>query len=105
MKKGYDVFFERPGEISRRVCQVCCTECLVERNRVGPTSWSAAIGKFEILHDYFYCPHLPKDWHKQALALVEAIDKTPSKRVTALMRLDLIDLLSEHGCTPEIPDV
>lgn len=102
--KGYDVFFESPGTVNRRTCQVCGTECLVERNRVGPTSWAAAIGKSEILHDYFYCPHTRKDWHEQALALVEAIENTPSKRVAALMQQDLWDLLSEHGCALEKPD-
>lgn len=47
-------------------------------------------------HDYFFCPHSEEGWHKQALALVHAIEEMPSKRVARLMRMDLDDILQEH---------
>ncbi|MFC1879097.1 hypothetical protein ACFLZW_04220 [Chloroflexota bacterium] len=96
--KGYDVFFETPGEVTERICQVCGTTCLVERDEVGPTSWTSAMGKLDIVHDCFHCPNSNHPWHRQALELVQAIEKMPSKRVAALMRDDLLDLLNEHGC-------
>jgi hypothetical protein len=96
--KGYDVFFEIPGTVSTRSCQVCGVVCNVERNRVGPTGWATAVAKAEMIHDYFYCPHSGQSWHEQALALVQAIENTPSKRVAALMQQDLTELLDEHGC-------
>ncbi len=97
MYKGYDVFFEKPGDVEERFCRVCGTLCKVERNRVGPTGWVAAMAKKDSLHDYFYCRYKNEGWHAQALKLVQAIEETPSKRVAELMRLDLLDLLSEHG--------
>jgi len=54
--------------------------------------------RLETVHDYFYCPHKDQTWHNQALALVQAIEETPSKRIASLMQLDLLDLLTEHGC-------
>lgn len=102
--KGYDVFFESLATVSKHTCQVCGTECIVERNCVGPTSWTAAMGKSEVLHDYFYCPNTGKDWHEQAIALALEIETTPSKRIAALMQLDLLELLDEHGCAAERPD-
>ena len=97
MYKGYDVFFEKPGDVEERFCRVCGTVCEVERNRLGPTGWVTAMAKKDILHDYFFCRYMNEHWHSQALKLVQAIEETPSKRVAELMRLDLLDLLSEHG--------
>lgn len=94
--KGYDVFFENPGEIQERICQVCYTLCEVKRNQNGPTGWAEAMAKRGHLHDYFYCPNIHKPWHENALKIVLAIDETPSKRVAALMREDLIELLADH---------
>lgn len=95
--KGYDGFFDPPGTVVKRSCQVCGTECEVERNRIGPTGWTEAVAKLETVCDFFYCPNTGKPWHDQALALVQAIESTPSKRIAALMQQDLIDLLSENG--------
>lgn len=98
--KGYDIFYEPPGTVNRRMCQVCGTECQVKRRQIGPTSWAGALAKIETLHDYFFCPHSEQPWHAQALALVQAIESTPSKRIAALMQEDLMDLLNEHDCIP-----
>ncbi|MFZ6020902.1 MAG: hypothetical protein ACOYXO_14945 [Chloroflexota bacterium] len=101
MMKGYDTFFEEPGTIVERICRVCGTPCLVERNKLGATSWVAAMAKRETLHDFFYCPHHEQGWHQQALKLVQAIEETPSKRLASLLQLDLIDLLKENGIQPQ----
>ena len=96
--KGYDSFFETPGTVTERFCQVCNTKCLSEHNKIGPTGWVAAMAKSETAHDFFYCPHINQPWHQQALALVQAIEDSPSKRIASLMELDLIDLLTDNGC-------
>jgi len=97
MMKGYDAFFERPGEVQVRTCQVCATECLVERDKVGPTSFASAVASRHARHDFFRCPNADESWHEQALRLVRAIEETPSKRVASLMKDDLRDLLREQG--------
>ncbi len=94
--KGYDQFFETPGEINERHCLICGTICLVKRNQSGPTSFAGAMAKIQKLHDYFYCPHIEQEWHKRAEELLDAIEEMPSKRVADLMRLDLQDLIREN---------
>lgn len=96
--KGYDTYYELPRALPERTCQVCGTKCLVERNKVGPTGWAAAVAKHSVAHDYFYCPNKNQSWHEQALVLVQEIENTPSKRIASLLQLDLLDLLTENGC-------
>ena len=95
--KNYDTFFETPGSTQEKQCRVCGALCKVERDRSGPTSWAAAMGKIETEYDYFICPNINRPWHEQALELVKAIEATPSKRVAELMKEDLMDLLREQG--------
>lgn len=94
---GYEAFFEKPGEIQERRCRVCGTVCEAKRDQVGPTGWAEAVGNHSHLHDYFQCPYTGEAWHRQALELVQAIEKTPSERVAALMQQDLVELLEAHG--------
>jgi len=96
MPKGYDFFFRDPGTVDEIRCRVCGTKCRVERNAYGPTGWAAAMAKHSCYHDKFTCPHRDKEWHKNALKLVKAIEETPSKRLAKLMRKDLEDLLREN---------
>jgi hypothetical protein len=94
--KGYDTFFEKPGEIQEHNCMVCGSLCSVQRNQLGSISWASAMAHKSTPHDYFYCPHIDEDWHTQAEALVQAIENTPSKRVAELMKLDLEDILKDN---------
>jgi hypothetical protein len=55
--KGYDTFYEAPGTVVERICQVCGTKCLVEYNQIGPTSWAGSLAKAKTKHDFFYCPN------------------------------------------------
>ena len=93
---GYDKFFTRPGEVDEMTCNVCGDICNVTRDAMGATSFAAALGRHETLHDSFECPHREEIWHQTALRLVEAIESTPSKRLAELMRLDLEDTLKER---------
>jgi len=99
--KGYDSFFEKPGQVEEKFCQVCGAQCLVKRNEVGPTSYMQAMARAQTVHDYFYCPNMKQEWHDQAMDLVEEIENTHSKRVAELVWLDLKELLSQHGCSLE----
>lgn len=92
----YTYFFENPGEVMQRNCLVCDSVCLVKRDQLGPTSWAGAVAKVSTPHDYFYCPHQDEDWHKQALELLLAIEKTPSKRMAGMMEQELSDLIRKN---------
>lgn len=94
---GYDIFFEKPGEVQFHRCRVCGTICSVDRDQKGPTSWAGAMAHKQTPHDFFYCPHGNESWHQKALDLVQEMGETRSKRVVELIRQDLKDLLREHG--------
>jgi len=96
--KGYDIFHFKPDTVDEMHCKVCGTICLVERNVTGPTGFAEAMAKRSHLHDVFNCPNSGIPWHEQALELVLEIEKTPSKRLAELMRLDLEEILKPHGC-------
>lgn len=95
--KGLDTFFHKPGEIQEQNCLVCGSICLIQRNRVGPTSWASAMAHKSTPHDSFFCPHIDEEWHQHAKKLVFAIENTPSKRIAELMKLDLEDILKEQN--------
>jgi hypothetical protein len=96
--KGYDVFYTEPDTVDEIYCKVCGTLCDVERSVIGPTSFGESIAKRGHWHDYFCCPNTGQPWHEKALKLAIEIDQTHSKRLAALIRLDLEDILRENGC-------
>jgi len=93
--KGYDVFHTDPDTVDSMYCKVCGSLCNVQRSVHGPTSWIEGMGGRGHWHDEFRCPHSGHHWHDLALQLVMKIEKTPSKRLAELMRLDLEDILNE----------
>lgn len=101
MNAGIDSFFEPPNTVDSHTCRACGATCRVERGRVGPTSWAGALGDAQTPHDYFSCPNSDEKWHEQAVKLFQAIEATPGERVAELLRQDLFDLLSKHGCIPD----
>ncbi|MBT3187365.1 MAG: hypothetical protein HOG15_12350 [Anaerolineae bacterium] len=96
MRLNYEVFYETPDTVKEKSCQVCGSACDVTRGVYGPSNFIEAKNKMADLYDVFSCPNTDKDWHELALKLLMAIDEMPSKRVAALMRLDLQDLLNEN---------
>jgi len=97
MLVGYDIFYTKPGSTDEMYCLVCNTMCNVKRNTYGPANFASAVARRYDYYDVFICPHAEEEWHEQALQLVLAIEEMPSKRVAALMRQDLEDLLAENG--------
>jgi hypothetical protein len=94
---GYDTFFLEPDTVEGMRCKVCSAQCEVERSLTGPTGSAEASAGRGHWHDEFSCPYRGKPWHEQALRLVLEIERTPSKRLAELMRLDLDELLHENG--------
>ena len=97
LHSGLDSFTVDPGSKEQMYCAVCNSECDVRRDVYGPTGFASAMAKKYTLHDAFACPHADEEWHELAVRLVLAIEDMPSRRVADLMRLDLQDLLAEHG--------
>lgn len=93
---GYDVFMADPGTVQGTHCRVCQTQCDVQREVYGPTSFATATAHDFGHHDMFRCPYAGIAWHEQALRLVVEIEATPSKRIAHLMQQDVADLLREH---------
>lgn len=97
MRLGYERFYVTPQTVEEMRCRVCGTTCSVRREVYGPHDFVSAAGRLGDPWDVFSCPHSGKVWHEKAVQLAVAIDETPSKRVSALMRQDLEDLLKENG--------
>ena len=97
MRLGYERFYVTPGTAEEMRCRVCGSKCNARREVSGPHDFISAASRASDLWDVFSCPHGGKAWHEKAVELAVAIDETPSKRLAALMRQDLEDLLREHG--------
>ncbi|MBI4184732.1 MAG: hypothetical protein HY521_12130 [Proteobacteria bacterium] len=95
-RTGFDFFISEPNSTDEMFCRVCDSKCRVTRNVFGPTGFASAMAKQFRVHDEFVCPHTDKPWHDRALQLAIAIAETPSKRLAALMKADLDDLLREN---------
>jgi hypothetical protein len=97
MHLHYEIFYTTPDTVETKACRVCGTSCDVKRGVYTASNFKEATNKMADLYDVFTCPHAGKDWHEQALKLAQAIDAMPSKRVAALIKQDLQDLLKENG--------
>lgn len=95
--KGSDgLSFGDPGTTEERWCGVCGTKCLVTRGHNGPTSWAAAMAGHSHPHDTFRCPNYGSEWHDLSIKLIHEWRDTNSKRLRALIELDLDELLKEN---------
>lgn len=88
--------FGNPGTDEVRHCGVCGTQCVIERNVNGPTSWAGAMANSKWLHDVFKCPYYGMEWHNLAHTLAKESVATVSKRLRALIELDLDELVTEN---------
>lgn len=92
--------FGDPGkgpDNEQRWCGVCGTECVVEKNVNGPTSWAGAMVGHKRLHDVFRCPHYGSEWHNLAHRLAKEMVATVSNRLRALIEMDLDELVAENA--------
>jgi hypothetical protein len=93
---GWDLFTPPPGDMDGMGCRVCGAAMDAERGLTGPTGFAEAAARRGHPHDWFTCPNSGAPWHREALALRQAMEGTPSRRVRALMGLDLYELLAAH---------
>jgi len=101
---GYDVFFPPPGKYETMHCQVCGSECSVERDCEGPISMASAMSGNKYKHDRFTCPHSGKTWHENAIELIKEFHNTKSKRLREIIKNDIHDELDE-GIKDGLPTV
>ncbi len=94
--RGYDLFIEKPNSGRTFFCNICGKKTVVEKSIPYPSSFADAFSKKLDLHDVYKCPHINEKWHDNAFELVQAIEKTPSKRIAELMKQDLYDILKEN---------
>jgi len=94
--KGYDVFYTEPNTKQEIKCKVCAAICCVNRNAKGSTGFLSAISGNHTLHDKFYCPNTGRDWHIIALALTQEVEKTASKSIANLIKLELRKLIDKN---------
>ena len=94
---GYCIFHTPPGEAENIFCKICGTKCVVEHNIMGPTCIAAAIGHHKVLHDVATCPYFEMNWHDEAYKLLKEFQDTHSKRLKALIKEDLDELLAQNG--------
>jgi hypothetical protein len=97
--KGWDSFTIEPGTVECMVCRVCRTTMQVDRNVEGPTSFAETMGKGKHLHDHFYCADAEKDWHRQALAILQLAKATPSKQIEESLKEEVEKILETKQAT------
>ncbi len=102
MLKGYDFFVTPVNARETMYCKVCGTQCQVQREVKGPRNWLEAMGRVEVLHDEFTCPHALESWHEQALDLLQEMEQTASQKLRSIMQKELTDLLRSRG--KQLPD-
>ena len=96
LHKGYTYFVTDPASNEVKHCRICGTRCEVEVYSHGATSFASAVKREYGYHDKHTCPHAEEAWHVEALDLFQELEGTKSKRVRALIRADLDELVGEH---------
>jgi len=95
-KRGYDSVTTEPGAKESVTCRICGSLMDVARSITGPTNWSSAVAKHNVIHDHWTCPNAAQAWHAAAARIIEANEKEPSPTVAALRQKDLGEILNRH---------
>lgn len=93
---GYGAYSVDPDSVSEKKCGVCGTICDVRRGVHGATSFGEAMSHKGHLHDAFRCPHIRELWHKQAVKIMQEIEKCPSPSIRKIMNDDLSTILQKR---------
>jgi len=101
MMKGYDEFTYDPGLYKIVHCKVCGDECKFRGTRYGPRSFAGTMAGKASDFDFFECLNKKEGWHKQALALIQSIQKTPSAKLAKIMEEELKEVLDKRTITKE----
>lgn len=95
--KGYDFFVSIPDFFDELSCKVCGEICDVTREVKGPMSYAGAIGGSKTKHDEFKCPNSGKEWHLQALLIVQDMRDCNSPSIRKIMQEDVNKILSNKA--------
>src|SRR5437870_4920538 len=87
---GWDFFTAAPGSREQLRCRVCGEVMAVARNVLGPTGWAHAMAMAAGVmggsrHDEFSGAFGGAAWHRQALALKQEANRTPSRELEKLL--------------------
>lgn len=93
---GYDSSSPDPGEFEEMRCRVCDSMMEVTRNASGPTSSAMAMRGSKRDHDHFFCGHAGKDWHNQAIDLMNLRKDCPSRQFRIIIDAELSDVLKNR---------
>jgi len=107
---GWDFFTGEPGGHVVLHCRICGEPMTVARDVVGPTGWAHAMtiraGQAKgRLHDEFHCERAEAAWHRQALALRQQAEQTPSKRLADLLTEEADEVVRTKAATRGMSDV
>ena len=99
-ESGWDIFTPAPGTQQSMRCRVCKTEMNVQRDQVVSKNYvETELGGHKC--DIFTCPHSDDAWHRQALALHQWIQDTPSATLAILVQRELNNILKNKKSTKE----
>ena len=97
-RKNIECFFEwqkhRLGQDLEKNCQGCGSICDVERERRGKISM---YGKSDTLHDYWFCPHIERGWHRQLVNLRDELEDTHSPSLKKMIMTDMNKIRESNG--------
>jgi hypothetical protein len=90
-----DFIIREPSENADPMpCKVCGELMEVKRSVMGRWSLGAAMSHIpKIPRDLFTCPHRDEDWHNQAIAIMRAIQETPSEKMASIMQSELAEII------------
>jgi len=107
---GWDFFTSEPGRHVVLHCRVCGEPMAAARDVVGPTGWAHAMairagqanGR---LHDRFHCTQCSEPWHRQALALRQQAERSPSKQFADVLTDEAGEVVRTRTATKDVSGV
>jgi hypothetical protein len=105
-KVRYVCCFPKPGQFETMSCWMCGSTMEVTRDVMGPTCFAEAMlvrdGRSQgRLHDEYWCPLDNEPWHRQAQAIRENAEETPSQRLADLLTDEADEIVRTRQATKE----
>lgn len=101
MKLNYEVKYTPAGQAKDLACDTCKESMDVMRNQPGRAGRFSGMFPYCMtnVHDEFTCFNSDAPWHKQAVAILELIEETPSREIEKILRKELDGILSSKKPT------
>ena len=92
-----DIVAHKRVEVAEQQASVPLAALRSATAEAWPTrSFAEALARHSRPHDRFTCPHAAEPWHARACALRQEIDRTPSRRLAAVMEQELSELCAAN---------